>query len=187
MALRDGTISRRDVLRAMAATAAVVPAVQTDALGAFVLPADGPRFFTRSQYALVDELTEILIPQDEHSGGARAAGVAAFIDGRLAETFEPADKERWVAGLLLVEAAAQQRGGTPFLQLSPADREAVVADMARDEVKPATPAGKFFVVLKRLTIKGYYTSKIGIHDEMEYKGNTMQQEYSGIDVRDLKS
>ena len=184
MALRDGTVSRRDVLRAIAAAAAA-PAVPTDALGAFMLPPDGPRFFTRDQFAVVDELTEIVIPTDEHSGGARAAGVAAYIDARLAEVLENAERERWVAGLALVERAAQARG-TPFLKLPPADREAIVAEMAVDEEKHATPAGQFFRELKRQTVRGYYSSKIGIHDEMEYKGNTMQEEYSGIDVRELK-
>ena len=43
-------------------------------------PPSAPKFFTRAQYALVDELTEILIPADEHSGGARAAGVVTYID-----------------------------------------------------------------------------------------------------------
>jgi len=38
------------------------------------------------------------------------------------------------------------------------------------------------VALKRRTVRGYYTSQLGIHDEMNYKGNTMQEEYSGIDV-----
>jgi hypothetical protein len=28
----------------------------------------------------------------------------------------------------------------------------------------------------------YYTSEIGLHQEMEYKGNTLQQEYAGVDV-----
>ena len=39
--------------------------------------------------------------------------------------------------------------------------------------------------LKDWTARGYYTSSIGIHDEMEYKGNTMQDEFAGIDVATL--
>jgi Gluconate 2-dehydrogenase subunit 3 len=67
------------------------------------------------------------------------------------------------------------------MSLTPADREAIVTAMAAEEA-PKSEEGKFFVELKRHTIRGYYTSKIGIHDEMEYKGNVMQEEYSGIDV-----
>jgi hypothetical protein len=32
-----------------------------------------------------------------------------------------------------------------------------------------------------MTVIGYYTSKIGIHDELQYKGNRVLQEYVGCD------
>ena len=32
---------------------------------------------------------------------------------------------------------------------------------------------------KRRTARAYYTSKIGIHQEMEYKGNTLLMEFVG--------
>src|SRR5207249_9801174 len=44
------------------------------------------KFLTAAEYALLDELTELIIPADDHSPGARAAAVAAYIDGRLAES-----------------------------------------------------------------------------------------------------
>ncbi len=68
------------------------------------------------------------------------------------------------------------------MALSPAEREGIVSTMAEGEAKPETDEARFFVTLKRRTVRGYYTSRLGIHDEMNYKGNTMQEEYSGIDV-----
>ena len=47
---------------------------------------------------------------------------------------------------------------------------------------PTTVEGKFFGELKGWTARGYYTSKIGIHQEMEYKGNVLQNDYAGIDA-----
>ena len=35
---------------------------------------------------------------------------------------------------------------------------------------------------KRAVVGAYYSSDIGIHKEMEYKGNTILQEYAGTDV-----
>jgi Gluconate 2-dehydrogenase subunit 3 len=178
-----GHLTRRDLLKAAATAAAATPLVSGDRLVAAVAaPTSAPKFFTRAQYALVDELTEILIPADEHSGGARAAGVVAYIDSRLAEAVEPDPKQRFLAGLARVDQIARERKGGPFMSLTPADREAIVTAMAAEEEAPKSEEGKFFVELKRHTIRGYYTSKIGIHDEMEYKGNVMQEEYSGIDV-----
>jgi Gluconate 2-dehydrogenase subunit 3 len=176
-------MKRRELLKAAATAAAATPLVTGEAIAAAMAgPATTPKFFTRAQYALVDELTEILIPTDEHSGGARAAGVVAYIDSRLAEAIEPEPKQRFLAGLARVDQIARDTKGAAFMSLSPADREAIVQAMAAEEKAPKSEEGKFFVQLKRHTVRGYYTSKVGIHDEMEYKGNVMQEEYSGIDV-----
>ena len=173
-------LTRRAMLKAGALAAATT--VTSPGLSAFTLPADGPRALTRDQYAIVDELTEIVIPADDHSGGARSAGVAAYIDAMLAEEFDPSVKASFVAGLALVDSIAQQRHGRGFMAVSAADREAIVATMAEGEADPKTDEARFFVALKGRTVRGYYTSRLGIHDEMNYKGNTMQEEYAGIDV-----
>src|ERR1700681_3971630 len=50
------------------------------------------RFFTPEQHALVEELTETIIPEDSQSGGAKAAKVADTIDQFLRETYDENDK-----------------------------------------------------------------------------------------------
>jgi len=133
--------------------------------------ADGHRFFTSEEYAMVDELTEILIPADEKSGGAKAAKVAEYIDQRLAEAFEASERDEWRKQLALIDLKSSKMHSQRFLQGDHSQRIAVVASMEKEP---------FFATLKGATIRGYYTSKIGIHDEMDYKGNTYQQgEYSG--------
>src|SRR2546430_16863727 len=69
--------------------------------GATVPPAGGfpGKFLTPAEYALLEELTELIIPADDQSPGARAAGVAGYIDGRLAESLEPDWQAQWRAGL----------------------------------------------------------------------------------------
>ena len=183
------TITRRDVLR-LAAAAAAAPLVprMVRAGAAPSLPAG--RFFGASEMALLDEITEMIIPQDEHSGGARAAGVAAYIDGRLGE-YDPAipdlreEREKWKAGLALVDATAREVAGTPFLAATPEQRVAALTRLAAGEEDPKTDGERFFVELKRWTTFGYYTSRIGIHEEMEYKGNTLLAEFSGTDPATL--
>ena len=39
---------------------------------------------------------------------------------------------------------------------------------------------------KQATIHGYYTSKIGIHDELRYKGNQFLREFVGCQTEDGK-
>ncbi len=182
MESRPTDLTRRELLKAAAVAAAVPVVAREPLLHAAAAAAKAPRYFTPAQFALVDELTDMLIPADDHSGGARAAKVAAYIDGRLAEDFLPDRRERWAAALARVDALATELKGAPFMQLSPVDRVAVVERMASEEVKPETVEGHFFVELKSQTRRGYYSSSIGIHDELDYKGNVMQEEYSGIDV-----
>jgi hypothetical protein len=179
------SITRRDVLR-LAAAAAAAPLVPRVVVGDTVPALAAGRFFDAAEMALLDELTEMIIPQDEHSGGARAAGVAAYIDGRLAE-YDPSipdlreERERWKAGLALVNVVARNVSGTPFLAASPEQRTAILTNLAAGEEDPKTDGERFFVDLKQWTAFGYYTSRIGIHDEMEYKGNTLLAEFSGTD------
>ena len=185
---RRMTITRRDVLR-LAAMAAAAPLVPRAAAGTAPAPVAG-RFFDATEMALLDEITEMIIPQDEHSGGARAAGVAAYIDGRLAEYDASIpdlreEREKWKAGLALVDAATREVAGTPFLAATPEQRVAALTRMAAGEEDPKTDGERFFVELKRWTTFGYYTSRIGIHDEMEYKGNTLLAEFSGTDPATL--
>ena len=172
-----------DLTRRQLLEAAAVAAVATPLLGA-VSEAAGvvPGFFTAAELKLVDELTEMIIPTDEHSPGARAAKVAAYIDSRLAAAFENDIRTRWRTGLQAIDAAAKAAHGHAFMQCTPDERLAILTKIAEGETNPQTPIDRFFVELKQTTVNAYYSSEIGIHKEMEYKGNTLQEEYSGIDV-----
>lgn len=181
---RRTEVTRRELLKAAGAAAIAAPLVVGEPLAAAArAAAEAPKFFTRDQWALVDELTEIILPADDHSGGARAAKVVNAIDGWLAEAFEPDPKTRWVEGLARVDALAREKKGSAFMQLTPDDRVAVVTLMAAEEEKPVSVEGRFFNELKRRTSHFYYTSKIGIHDDQQYKGNVIQPgDYAGFDA-----
>ncbi|PYO95153.1 MAG: hypothetical protein DMD60_13715 [Gemmatimonadetes bacterium] len=142
------------------------------------------KFLTPADFATLDELAELIIPADDHAPGARAAGVAGYIDGRLAESLEPDWQARWRSGLQAVEGLSRELHGKPLLEATPEQRVAVLARMAAGESDPKTPAEHFFRELKGWTVRGYYTSKIGIHLDQEYKGNVYQRgEFAGFDAK----
>jgi hypothetical protein len=65
---------------------------------------------------------------------------------------------------------------------TPEQRLAVLTRMAAGEKEPKTPAEQFFREIKGFTVRAYYTSKIGIHDDQQYKGNVYQPgEFAGFD------
>ncbi len=141
----------------------------------------GGRFFTPAQHKLVDELTETIIPKDSHSGGAKDAKVADFIDQNLAESGDEGQKELWHEGLRLIDSMSQHYTGKTFLDASPEDRVAVLTVLSDNEKMDELVEVRFYKDLKHLTVHGYYTSSIGIHDELEYKGNRYNQEFVGCD------
>jgi len=49
-----------------------------------------------------------------------------------------------------------------------------------------TPLEVFFVTAKQATVHGYYTSEIGIHQELKYKGNKVLLEFVGCQTVDGK-
>ena len=139
------------------------------------------RFFTPAQHALVDELTETIIPADSHSGGAKAAKVADYIDQVLRESTDDSEKTLWREGLRLVDLMTRHYSGKSFVDASPEDRIAVLTVLSDHDRMTDLPEVRFFIELKRVTARGYYTSKIGIHDDLEYKGNRILQEFVGCD------
>jgi hypothetical protein len=180
-------VTRREMLKIAAGAVLAAPLVGAGlsaaaATSETAAESKAPLFFTQDEFAMVDELTELIIPSDQHSPGARAAQCAAFIDSQLAEAWDPKSKDRWRGGLGLVNQLSQEMNGKPFMQATSEQRIAVLTRIARNEKKPEKPEEHFFGELKSRTAHAYYTSKIGIHQELEYKGNTYQKEFSGFDA-----
>jgi hypothetical protein len=65
--------------------------------------------------------------------------------------------------------------------------EGLMGEVSRfDPNRKRPPLDAFFAVTKRATIHGYYTSEIGIHKELRYKGNQVLAEFVGCQTQDGK-
>jgi len=137
-----------------------------------------PAFFTAAEMETLDRLSEIIIPGDERSGGASAAHANRYMDVIVSSGPEELQR-RWKSGLEAVDEAAKSIHGASFADGTAAQQDAVVAVMAKHEGEPTNELERFFALVKKATIDGYYTSKIGIHDEMKYQGNTALAEFPG--------
>ena len=183
----DHQVTRRDMLKLAATAAITIPLVGVSsatnaATSSAAAQWKAPLFFTRDEFMMVDEISELIIPTDEHSPGARAAQCAAYIDARLAESWTDEPKTEWREGLKAINAVAQEMHGKSFMQATPDERIAVLTRISANEKDPKKPEEKFFREIKARTAHAYYSSKIGIHQEMEYKGNVPIKEFVGFDV-----
>ncbi len=181
-------LSRRRMLQLTAGAAAAVPFVELTASDALAqarkktAAAKAPRFFTKAEFELVDELSDMIIPTDEVSAGARAAGVAAYLDGVLAEIVETDQKDAWRTGIKALDTYSTSKVGKPFMAATPAERVTVLTELSKNEFDPKTPEEKFFRQAKEATARVYYSSEIGIQKDIGYKGNSYLQEFVGTDV-----
>src|SRR5216117_3035057 len=126
------SLSRREMIGVTAAALAA-PLLNVAAERARSVAGRSDRFLTAEQFALLDELTELIIPADDHSPGARAAGIAGYIDGRLAESLEPDWQALWRGGLEAVDGLSRELNAKPFLEATPDQRVAVLTRMAAGE------------------------------------------------------
>jgi hypothetical protein len=78
-----------------------------------------------------------------------------------------------------LEEEARTRFGRQYAKLTASEVETLVTDISRNERAPGTALETFFVMAKTATIHGFYTSEVGIHKELRYKGNQMLAEFTG--------
>ncbi len=134
-------------------------------------PAGRPgKFFTGAEMVRLAVLSDLIIPETE-TAGSSGAGVPAYID-----LVASGNEEQ---GKLLREGMAWLGSEHGFFDLSEEEKIGVLRPLcdAADDGKFEVPGAKFFFALKSLTADGYYTSKIGLIEELGYKGNTALAEF----------
>ncbi len=125
------------------------------------------RFFRPDENELLDALMEMIIPADAHSPGAGQARVSLFADWMVSHA-PAATQQEWRAGLKRMNEEARKTS-----------RAEALAKAAAGEAHPQSDLHRFFIRLKQMTVDGYYTTEIGLHQDLEYKGNDHLLKFSG--------
>jgi gluconate 2-dehydrogenase gamma chain len=133
------------------------------------------QFFSQEEAALFDSVAERIIPADEHSPGAHDARVPEFAD-LMVSTGPDYMKEDWRNGLRLLAT-----------ELKESNLETWLEHVSENEDNPQTVLEIFFRTMKEMTINGYYTSDIGIHQDLKYQGNTYVTAFPGCEHPEHKS
>lgn len=199
--------SPQHLIHALAAQGApaIPPGSETD----YVQPRQGPyipHFFSPDEFRVVTRLVEILLGR---VGAAALAETAEWLDlrfhcaagvreaarrldslhRRLAvayygeahvvelETSDPQAIAR--AGMAELEEQAQKLG-RPFRELSASQQADLVREMS--QAPQGAPLRCFYDLLRRETIRGYYTSRAGLK-ELDYKGNAYYSVCPGCETK----
>jgi gluconate 2-dehydrogenase gamma chain len=137
-----------------------------------------PQFLSTAEGAIVEEVAELILPRTD-TPGARDVGVPAFIDVILKDAYPAEDQARFVSGAKDFDAEAQRAHGKPFLELPQAQRlaflqkvhdAAAVAErvQADNEVPPSQRKRPFVLMMKELTMLGFFVSEPGATQVLQY-------------------
>ena len=177
-------MSRRDALQRLAlaiAAAGTIDALDAReahaAAGQAAAAAGGrylPKALSAHEFATLERLTDLIIPADDKPGAIQAE-VAPWIDTLLNVNADL--KTKYTTGLAWLDTAMATSGGTDFVTATPAQQAALLDVIAyRRNRTPENGAGvEFFVLARRMTCDGFYTSPVGMRDV--YLGNTPQAQF----------
>lgn len=187
----SATIGRRQVLQLVAGTG-IVGGFAASAAGCRADHATPPSPATvhtlaEADFALLSQLTSLIIPKTD-TAGAIEAGVPDFIDAALATGLAAELARRpgssnafldnlpalFADGLKWINTQAQSAHGKDFLALAETEQFALLepAYRAVETGDAGSRSAQFLQTLKTLTVVGYYTSRQGLLEELNYQGNT---------------
>jgi hypothetical protein len=177
--------TRRDTLKIIGAigTTCAFPFAANDLYGQHQhgtppQPPRGPytlKFFSAPEFQTVSRITDLIIPPTD-TPGAVAAGAPEYIDYVVSNN--PEHQKLMHEGLAWLD---QQAGGNRFIELSEEQQIEILTPLsdAADRGGIHTAAERLFRMIKSMTADGYYTSQVGLVQELGYKGNTALAAFPG--------
>ncbi len=202
MGISNPHLNRRDALRRLAAGAvgAAAAPLWVQSLAALArerayvqaitssasAPGWAPKVLTPEQNDAVIALTDVIIPETD-TPGAKAAKVNQFVDWVLSEA-PSADREKFTAGLAWIDGRSRSRFGKPFAAATAEQQTALLTPLAEAESRGGAAASSdeaagaaFFQAIKSLTINGYYSTEIGLRQELGDDGQMFVPVFKGCD------
>ena len=191
-------IDRREALKTLTAagvSAATLPlwvttlneVAQAHSHEGFTQSAASGSVFTQAQHNSVAVLSELIIPETATAGAGRAL-VVNYIDTILMDAPSPA-RNRFLGGLKWVDERCEDLFGATFAAASPKQQVALLTVLSSPENDtPADRIGvEFFQAMKSLTVTGYYTSRVGMLQELDDNGAVMFTDKPGCDHPEHKA
>ena len=186
------SISRRDILKSLAMSAAATSVLRTIPAQAaeyahHMVAAEkaatkvyAPKFFAAHEYKMLQTLCQTVIPADADSGGAIEAGAPEFID--LLTSENTAYQVTLGGGLMWLDSTCSDRYGKVYLDCTPLQQKKILDQIAyrNNAMTDArlSQGVEFFSFLRNMTSDGFFTSEIGIK-YLGYQGSAFLKEFPG--------
>ena len=134
-----------------------------------------PAALSSDQFRILERLADLIIPEDKGKPGAVKAGVPAWIDSLL--NVNPELKSRYTSGLAWLDSTMQAQHDAVFSAATAAQQTSLLDQIAyqKNRSPELNPGIDFFILVRRMTVDGFYTSPVGMRDL--YPGNSPQAEF----------
>ena len=165
--------SRRDLLRASLASAAIAATPAAALASTEALPSTSKRqpdnavaqalqakerreTLSAAESDTLEAIVARLIPTDANGPGATEARAAHYIDRALGGVLA-SSRPAYAVGLAAVEQYARSRKGVSFVKLSPQDQDAMLSVMESDAATGFIPnSATFFDLVRNHTLQGMF-------------------------------
>ncbi|MBI6120628.1 gluconate 2-dehydrogenase subunit 3 family protein [Salegentibacter maritimus] len=127
-------------------------------------------FFTKEEMAMIANLADIIIPEDEESVSATEAGVPEFIEFIVKDI--PEHQLPMRGGLMWLNRESSKQFDRSFVEVSKENQLKIIDQIAYpQDFEKTSPGPTFFRRIKNLVVTGYFTSEPGFK-YLDYRGNT---------------
>jgi hypothetical protein len=184
-------VTRRNLIQILSAAAPAAAAAQEHAHPAPPAPAKpayARKVFDDHQWKSVRILCDLILPADEKSPSATAAGVPEFIDDwldfRRREDGTDALAAQIQGGLSWLDSESRRLFQKDFALASEPQQKQILDRIAwPDKAKREDRRWvAFFNRFRDLTVSGFFSSKVGVAD-LPYLGNKAVAEWKGCDPK----
>ncbi len=128
--------------------------------------------FNADTLAFLDEVAETIIPATA-TPGAKAAKVAEFMKLFVNDCYEEKDQKAFLDGIPKLNEASKKANKKDFMEASPEDRKALLISLDKEskaymQAKTAADPTHYFMLMKQLTLLGFFTSKTGATETLRH-------------------
>lgn len=137
-----------------------------------------PVFFTEEQGLIISDMAEVILPRTK-TPGAKDVGVPIFIENYVKEVFTKEQQDKFMADIDVFNKGSIPTHFRLFIECTIDSQSAYIKELHRDAQQNITGASEgwwassqsekpFIMTVKELTLLGFFTSKIGASEVLQY-------------------
>lgn len=152
--------------------------------------------FSEADIAFLDEVGETILPQTARSPGAKAAGIGKYMQVMVNDCYEAEDRRIFQKGIRQLNEASKKMFATGFMKAASQQRHDLLVSLDKEakeyqknktefekpqnekekeeiakgnkEFKKEKRPDHYFTMMKQLTLHGFFTSKVGATQALQY-------------------